>query len=215
MASSLSWGNQVPALVKSWHRVILIDSRGHGRSTFGPYELSYELMQSDVVAVMDTLNLKRASIVGWSDGAIISLVMAMKTPERVNKVYASGANMNTNAATSNSFASPILAVVAVRLAGEYARISPNPDGFSHLHQALESMQKKEPNYTTRELAEIEVSKIAIADGDRDEFIARFHTDYLANTIPHAQLIILPNVSHFAPWRDSATFNKSILQFLDE
>jgi alpha-beta hydrolase superfamily lysophospholipase len=80
MASSLSCGNQVPALVKSWHRVILIDSRGHGRSTFGPYELSYELMQSDVVAVMDTLNLKRASIVGWSDGAIISLVMAMKTP---------------------------------------------------------------------------------------------------------------------------------------
>ena len=48
-------------------------------------------MQSDVLAVMDRLNLKRTSIVGWSEGAIISLVMAMKRPERVDKVYAFGA----------------------------------------------------------------------------------------------------------------------------
>jgi alpha-beta hydrolase superfamily lysophospholipase len=53
MASSLSWGNQVPALIKTHHKVILIDSRGHGRSTLGPSPLSYEKMQSDVVAVMD------------------------------------------------------------------------------------------------------------------------------------------------------------------
>ena len=95
MASSLSWGNQVPALIKTHHKVILIDSRGHGRSTLGPYPLSYEKMQSDVVAIMDTLHLKKASFVGWSDGAIISLIMAIKNPERVNSVYAFGANMNT------------------------------------------------------------------------------------------------------------------------
>jgi pimeloyl-ACP methyl ester carboxylesterase len=214
MESSLSWGNQVPALVKTHHKVILIDSRGHGRSTLGPYPLSYEKMQSDVVAVMDSLHLKKVSFVGWSDGAIISLIMAMKNPERVNSVYAFGANMNTDAIVSGAFTSPILSEVAARLAKDYARISPTPDEFGTLHQALERMQKKEPNYTTKELAAIKVAKIAIADGDHDEFIPRAHTDYLAATIPGAKLIILPNVSHFAPWQDSTTFNNSIIRFLD-
>src|SRR6267378_3431563 len=191
MESSLSWGNQVPALIKTHHEVILIDSRGHGRSTLGPYPLSYERMQSDVVAVMDTLHLSKASFVGWSDGA----------------------NINTDAIVPGTFTSHILSEVAARLAKDYARISPTPDGFNTLHQVLEAMQKKEPNYTTKELAAIKVSKIAIAEGDHEEFIIRAHTDYLAATIPGAKLIILPNVSHFAPWQDPTTFNKSILQFL--
>jgi pimeloyl-ACP methyl ester carboxylesterase len=215
MESSLSWGNQVPALVKTHHKVILIDSRGHGRSTLGPYPLSYEKMQGDVVAVMDTLHLKKVSFVGWSDGAIISLIMAMKNPERVNSVYAFGANMNTDAIVSGAFTSPILSEVSARLAKDYARISPTPDEFGTLHQALETMQKKEPNYTTKELAAINVSKIAIADGDHEEFIPRAHTDYLAATIPGAKLIVLPNVSHFAPWQDPTTFNNSIIRFLDK
>jgi pimeloyl-ACP methyl ester carboxylesterase len=214
MESSLSWGNQVPALVKTHHKVILIDSRGHGRSTLGPYPLSYEKMQSDVVAVMDTLHLKKASFVGWSDGANISLIMAMKNPERVNRVYAFGASMKTDAAVSGALTSPILSEVAARLAKDYARISPTPDGFGTLHQALDTMQKKEPNYTTKELAAIKVSKIAIAEGDHEEFITRAHTEYLAATIPGAKLIILPNVSHFAPWQNSTTFNNSIIRFLD-
>lgn len=213
MESSLSWGNQIPALIKSNHRVILIDSRGHGRSTLGPYGLSYERMQNDVVAVMDALHIETASFVGWSDGAIISLIMAMKAPGRVNRVYAFGANMNTDVAVSNSFASPILAGVAARLASEYVLISPNPGEFNKLHQALEAMQKKEPNYSAREIAAIKASKIAIAEGDHEEFIARAHTEYLAKTIPGAELIILHNVSHFAPWQDAASFNNSILRFL--
>jgi pimeloyl-ACP methyl ester carboxylesterase len=215
MESSLSWGNQVPALIKTHHEVILIDSRGHGRSTLGPYPLSYERMQSDVVAVMDTLHLKKAAFVGWSDGANISLIMALKNPERVNSVYAFGANMNTDAIVPGTFTSQILSEVAARLAKDYARISPTPDGFNTLHQALEAMQKKEPNYTTKELAAIKVSKVAIVEGDHEEFITRTHTDYLAATIPGAKLIILPNVSHFAPWQDPTTFNKSMLEFLHD
>lgn len=213
MESSLSWGNQVPALIKAHHKVILIDSRGHGRSTLGPYPLSYERMQSDVLAVMDTLRLQKVSFVGWSDGAIISLIMAMKNPERVNRVYAFGANMSTDAAVSGAFTSPILSEVAARLAKDYARISPTPNGFGTLHQALETMQKVEPNYTEKELAAINVSKIAIADGDHEEFITRAHTEYLAATIPGAKLIIFPDVSHFAPWQNPTTFNNSIIQFL--
>jgi pimeloyl-ACP methyl ester carboxylesterase len=214
MESSLSWGNQVPALIKTHHKVILIDSRGDGRSTMGPYPLSYEEMQSDVVAVMDALYLKKASFVGWSDGAIISLIMAIKNPERVNSVYAFGASMNTDAAVSGAFTSPILSEVAARLAKEYAHVSPTPDEFGTLHQALETMQKKEPNYTTKELAAIKWSKIAIADGDHEEFITRAHAEYLAATIPGAKLIILPNVRPFCPLARPHN-NNSIIRFLDD
>jgi pimeloyl-ACP methyl ester carboxylesterase len=60
MASSDSWGEQVPALVKAGYRVILIDTRGHGRSTLGTQPLSYELFADDVIAVMDALQLRQA-----------------------------------------------------------------------------------------------------------------------------------------------------------
>jgi predicted alpha/beta-fold hydrolase len=86
MASSDTWANQVRALVRSHHRVILIDSRGHGRSTLGTKPLSYELMEGDVLAVMDALGIAKSAIVGWSDGANTGLVMAMRDPERLGKL---------------------------------------------------------------------------------------------------------------------------------
>lgn len=214
MASSLSWGNQVPPLVTTHHAVILIDSRGHGRSSLGPDPLSYALMERDVIAVMDALHLQRASFVGWSDGAIISLVAAMKNPERVDRVYAFGANMDTSAVLPNADRSPILPQLAARLAREYAALSPTPEGFAALHQAVEAMQKKEPDYTAAQLAAIHVAHIAIVDGEHDEFIRPAHTAYLARTIPGARLIILPGVSHFAPWQDPSAFNQSVVRFLD-
>jgi pimeloyl-ACP methyl ester carboxylesterase len=76
LANGEYWGAQVPALVRDHHRVILIDSRGHGRSTRDERPYTYELMASDVEAVMDALAIPRAAVVGWSDGAIIGLVMA-------------------------------------------------------------------------------------------------------------------------------------------
>ena len=73
-----NWGHQVPALLADGHRVILIDSRGHGRSTRDARPYSYELMAADVLAVMDALDLAKAAFVGWSDGACAVSIM-MKT----------------------------------------------------------------------------------------------------------------------------------------
>src|SRR5689334_9842523 len=71
LGHSGNWGHQVPDLVATGHRVIVIDSRGHGRSTRDARPFSYALMASDVLAVMDRLGVGRAALVGWSDGAII------------------------------------------------------------------------------------------------------------------------------------------------
>src|SRR5712691_5580039 len=83
MGHSGNWGYQVPALVGTGYRAVLIDSRGHGRSTRDARPYTYELMASDVLAVMDALHIEKADLVGWSDGACAALILASKAPMRV------------------------------------------------------------------------------------------------------------------------------------
>lgn len=94
LGHSGNWGYQVPALVSSGHRVVAIDSRGHGRSTRDARPYKYELMATDVLAVMDTLQLERAAMVGWSDGACVAMVLGSRAPERVAGVFFFGCNMD-------------------------------------------------------------------------------------------------------------------------
>ena len=94
LGHSGNWGYQVPTLVSSGYRAVLIDSRGHGRSTRDLRPFTYELMASDVLAVMDALHLEKAAVVGWSDGACIALILAMKAPARVAGVFFFGCNMD-------------------------------------------------------------------------------------------------------------------------
>ena len=94
LGHSGNWGYQVPALVGSGYHAVLIDSRGHGRSTRGEQPLSYELMASDVLAVMHCLHLERAALVGWSDGACTALVFATQSPSRVAGVLFFACNMD-------------------------------------------------------------------------------------------------------------------------
>jgi pimeloyl-ACP methyl ester carboxylesterase len=86
LANTDYWGNQVPA-VAAHHTVILMDSRGHGCSTrdAGPY--GYDLMADDVVALRDVLKIPKADVVGWSDGGILGIDLAMRHEDRVGKVF--------------------------------------------------------------------------------------------------------------------------------
>ena len=74
------------------------------------------------------------------------------------------------------------------------------------------MWDTEPNYTAADLARI-AAPVAIVDGDHDEAIKRDHTEYLARSIPGAQLIILPAASHFAMFQQPGEFNDAMLGFL--
>jgi pimeloyl-ACP methyl ester carboxylesterase len=91
LANANYWGYQVRAL-EPHYRVIVMDSRGHGRSSRDVRPYSYDLMAADVIGLMDFLKVPKAAIVGWSDGAIIGLDIAMRYPERVTKMFAFAAN---------------------------------------------------------------------------------------------------------------------------
>src|SRR5580765_646066 len=94
LGHSGNWGYQVPVLIESGYQTVVIDSRGHGRSTRDARPYTYELMASDVRAVMDRLHINQAALVGWSDGACTALILANQTPERVAGVFYFGCNMD-------------------------------------------------------------------------------------------------------------------------
>ena len=213
LASQIYWGNQVRPLVADHHRVLLIDSRGHGRSSRDSLPYTYELMASDVIAVMDALKVKRAAVVGWSDGAIISLVMALKDPRRLTRVFAFAANMDPSGVKPNTETNPTFARFIREAALSYGHLSPTPKGYADFTAAIEKMWDTEPHYTVADLATIH-TPTAIADGDHDEAIKRAHTEYLARSIPGARLIILKDVSHFAMLQDPAQFDSAVIGFVD-
>jgi pimeloyl-ACP methyl ester carboxylesterase len=211
LGHSGNWGHQVPALVASGHRVVLIDSRGHGRSTRDAQPYTYELMASDVLAVMDALRLDRAARVGWSDGACIALVLAMQVPQRVTGVFFFGCNMDPGG-TKDFQPSPVVDRCFARHTMDYAALSATPDRFGDFVAAVQRMMRTEPNYTASDLAQIRIP-VTIVQAEHDEFIRPEHAAYLARSIPGAILIELPGVSHFAPLQRPALFNRTVLDFL--
>jgi pimeloyl-ACP methyl ester carboxylesterase len=212
LGHSGNWGFQVPALISSGHRAVLIDSRGHGRSTRDLRPFMYELMASDVLAVMDALQLEKAAVVGWSDGACIALILAMQAPARVAGVFFFGCNMDPSGAKEIVWPAPILDRCIGRHAKDYAQLSATPDQFKAFAAAVGQMQKTQPNYSSRDMADIHLP-VAIVQSEHDEFIKPEHAEYLARSIPGAELIILPGVSHFAPLQRPELFNSVILGFL--
>jgi len=212
LGHSGNWGYQVPALVGSGYRAILIDSRGHGRSTRDARPFTYELMAADVLAVIDTLEVDKATLVGWSDGACIALILAMRAPERVEGVFFFGCNMDPSGTKELAWPNAILDRCFSRHAEDYARLSATPDDFKPFADAVGLMMATEPNYAVRELDTIRVP-VAIVQSEYDEFIKREHAEYLAQSIPGADLIILPDVTHFAPLQRPENFNATMLTFL--
>jgi pimeloyl-ACP methyl ester carboxylesterase len=213
LANSDYLGNQVRALARH-HHVVVVDSRGHGRSTRDDQPFGYDLMTDDVVALLDTLKIKKADIVGWSDGAIIGLDMAMRHPDRVGRVFAFGANTQTSGLKDGFDQNPVFAAYMARARQEYARLSPTPDQYDAFQGQIGKMWADQPNWTDAQLRSI-TSTVLIVDGDHDEGIKREHTEYIAATIPGAGLLILPNVSHFAFLQDPVLFNAALLHFLGD
>jgi pimeloyl-ACP methyl ester carboxylesterase len=212
LGHSGNWGYQVPALVRSSYRAIVIDSRGHGRSTRDARPFMYELMASDVSAVMGALHIEKAALVGWSDGACTALILASQAPTRVAGVFFFACNMDPSGAKQITEFTPILRRCIGRHSQDYKRLSATPDQFDEFSAAVGLMQKTQPNYSAHDLAQISVP-VGIIQSEHDEFIKREHAEYLARNIPHAELVHLRGVSHFAPLQRPKQFNTAMLAFL--
>lgn len=210
LANANYWGHQVRAL-QGRYEVIVMDSRGHGRSTRDATPFGYDLMASDVLGLMDYLHLSKAAIVGWSDGAIIGLDIAMHHPDRVSKLFAFAANSDPSG-VADIANSPVFNAYISRAEAEYRRLSPTPGGYKDFLSQIEKMWASQPNWTAADLASIKVPTW-IVDGDHDEAIKRANTEFMAAHIPGAGLLLQPEVSHFSFLQDPEQFDSDLLHFL--
>jgi pimeloyl-ACP methyl ester carboxylesterase len=210
LANSNYWGLLVPALVAQY-KVIVLDSRGHGRSTRDAQPYGYDLMASDVIALLDYLKIPKAALVGWSDGAIIGLDIAQHHPERLSKLFAFAANSDPSGVADIS-KSPVFNAYIERAGKEYEQLSTTPGEYQAFLDQIGKMWASQPNWTADDLKKIAVSTW-IVDGDHDEAIKRENTEFMAAQIPEAGLLLQPQVSHFSFIQDPEQFNEDVLHFL--
>lgn len=210
LANSNYWGNQVPVLAKS-RRVIVMDSRGHGRSTRDSKPYGYTLMASDVIGLMDYLGVPQAAIVGWSDGAIIGLSLAMSHPDRVSRLFAFAANSDPSG-VKDVTKSPVFTAFIARAEKEYQALSATPTEYKKFVDEISTMWMTQPHWTAADLGAIKVHTW-IVDADHDEAIERPNTEFMAKSIPDAGLLLQPEVSHFSMLQAPEQFSDDILRFL--
>jgi pimeloyl-ACP methyl ester carboxylesterase len=211
LANSNYWGYVIPILVRHHFKVITLDSRGHGRSTRSAEPYSYDRMSNDVIAALDELHFARVDLVGWSDGGIIGLNIALHHPERLRRLYAYGANANPGG-VKDIAESATFRQYLKQTRADYAALSPTPREYDTFRAQIEAMWARQPDFAVDALHRITV-RTAIADGAHDEAIKREHTEYLARAIPGARLVILPDVSHFGMLQNPAEFSASVVRFL--
>ena len=206
------WSAQVTDLMKD-HLVIVADSRGHGRSTRTEAPFGYDLMASDYLALLDYLKLEKVDLVGWSDGGIIGLDIAMNHPERLKHLFAQAANITTDGVNPAVNTDTVFGSYITWMSEVYPKVSPTPDQFDAFVTQIGTMWATQPNWTNAQVAAIAVPT-AIVVGDHDEAILPDHTAKIASLIPGAKLVILPQVSHFAMLQDPASYSAAIRALID-
>ncbi len=177
-------------------QVIAMEQMGHGRTAdLVDRPFHYHAMAEDTVELMRQLGIESAAIVGYSDGGIIGLDMAIHHPERVTKLAVTGANCRTDGYTAENLEwvrsfDPNTEPVS----DAYGRLS--PDGADHwpiLLGRLKPMWMVEPSFTREQLQSIETPTLIIV-GDED-IVTPEHAVEMFRTIPAAQLCVVPHSGH--------------------
>ena len=187
---------QIPFFAKHY-RVIVLDTRGQGRSTDltkTPY--TYEVFSNDLFQVIQKLNLKKVNLVGWSDGGNTALIFNAQHPELINKIITIGAVLNPNG-------------VKDELIENFKNLANKPSENTNLR--LIELMLNEPNITKSELNEIQNPVLVIA-GEKDE-VKEEHTKEIQQNIKNAELLIIPNSTHYVPFEQPKVLNEAILKFL--
>lgn len=212
LGNSDHWAFQVPELAKHY-QVIVIDSRNQGRSTLSKQKLTYHAMAADVLVVLDSLGVKKAAFVGWSDGGAIALDLAVNNPDRVDRIFVFGTNYDSNGSKSRKAGSnPTFNAYAVKCKSDFMKMSKNPRAYSEVVESLMPVWRTQQAFTKDQLRSIKAFTV-VADGDHDEIILLDQIKEMSKLIPNARLVVFENTSHFALWQDPAGFTKAVLDFL--
>ena len=194
---------QIPYFAKHY-KVIAVDSRAQGKSVDSSSTLNYEMMADDMKALLDAMHIDSAYVIGWSDGGINGLLLAIRHPEKVKKLAITGANLRPDTSAINS-------AVAMEVARDIEKIrSTKQDATTKNTLKLLHMMEIEPNIPLLDLHKIKCP-VLVMGGDYD-VIKPSHTLQIFENIPQAYLWIFPASGHGTVHRYKEEFNTKVNLF---
>jgi pimeloyl-ACP methyl ester carboxylesterase len=211
------FASQTPELAKHF-KVVAFERPGHGHTADSTESFRFDTMATGTIDFIEALKLGATNLVGWSDGAITALLVAISRPDLVKRLVCVSGLFDTNAQSPGdlnwirSLTPESFRKAASPLVKRYDEIS--PDGPSHFPVVVEKTKRlwlNEPNIAKEELAKISAPTMVIA-GDRDT-IPIEHTLELFRSIKGAQLCIIPGTTHFLLSQKPDIVNRAILDFL--
>ncbi len=196
---------QIPYFSKKY-KVIIADSRAQGRSADSGDSLSYEMMADDYAALLDAMKIDSAYVIGWSDGGINALLLAIRHPQKVKKLAATGANLWPD---TTAVFKEVIDMVQPKYT--FLKNKTNKNEKEKNRWKLVRLLLDEPQIPISSLQTIKCPALIIG-GDHD-VIKPAHTMLIAQNIPKAYLWILPGSGHSTPLVYKDDFNKIVDRFL--
>jgi len=195
---------QVPYFAKKY-KVIIADSRAQGKSADAGDSLSYEMMADDYAALLDAMKIDSANVIGWSDGGINALLLAIRHPEKVRKMAITGANLrpDTTAVYQEVWDMVTPAYTAIR---QKSSLDAKEKGQFKLLRLL----CEQPHIPVTDLNKITAPALVMG-GDHD-VIKIEHTMEIFHNIPSAYLWIFPGSGHATPVVYADEFNRKVDHF---
>lgn len=196
--------HQIEHFSKS-HRVIAIDTRGHGKSPMGEKEFSIKQFAQDLDDFMVEMGLEKAIILGFSDGANIAMEFALAHRDKVSKLILNGGNIETFG---------VKAIYQIPTVLEYWWLNVLGIFTDRMRQRkmLLRLMVKEPHITPTQLATLNMPTLVIAG--TNDMIRESHTKYIASSIPNSVLKIIPG-DHFVAAKNPLCFNEAVKSFIYE
>lgn len=198
--------NQIDEFAKYFH-VYAVDTRGHGQTPRGTAPFTIRQIAKDLADFMDEQGIEKADILGFSDGGNIALIFAIKYPEKVNRLIADGANLDTTGIVPKLMAAMKREYDKAVKEGEKS----DPEGQAN-REELFSLMVNDPNIPVSELAKIKAKTLIMA-GTKD-MIPEEHTKMIAENIEGARCEIIEG-DHFIAAGNPKEFNSIVLGFLRE
>lgn len=196
--------NQVDDFSKKY-KVIIVDCRERGKSTYDKTkELTFDIQVEDLKQFLDQQNIKKVKILGWSDGGILAILMALQHPDLVDKIACSGANIFPEGVTDEEFKDSKETLARL--------IKENKNGKNDVYIDLYNLDLKYPNLKYEDLKAIQCPSLIMA-GDKD-VIKTEHTVKIAESIPKGQLAIIPNSTHSVVVEKPELFNSLVMDFFE-
>jgi pimeloyl-ACP methyl ester carboxylesterase len=216
MESMEDWDKQIAELTRRY-KVIAVDNRGHGRSTFTDRKLDYSLLSEDLISLMQQLKIDSAYIIGFGDGGIIGLYLSVNHPDKVRKLVAIGANYKVD--TNVVYREVLQKVKAWDDDKVYSFVRsnfrgwPNQKLLSQFTQRMKTMLLTEPNLTIEELRKIKCPVLFIS-GDHD-IIKLSHTGEMYENVKQGYLAVIPGAKHYPQKEKFMLVNSIIADFLSK